>query len=99
MASLYTDEVSNWNQNRKGSKWTHKNNPEIVVEIIKNESKDKRGKYIIFHAHPGPRGSAIPQKFEYADTIQEARKKVIPHLKHWNNPWKWAEDPDFGKSN
>jgi hypothetical protein len=77
--------------------WTHINNHHLRVVIRRNPDRTHPEKYRVSHLHPGPRGAVIIQPFEYVRTLAEAYKKAKVHLKHWNNPFKWASDPDFGK--
>jgi hypothetical protein len=68
------------------------------VFVRRNTNRAKIEKYQVFHAHPGPNGEVIPQKFEYAWTMESAMKKTKVHLRHWNDERRWASDRDYGKA-
>lgn len=97
--SRYGNGTENWNVDEDGIRitWTHKNNPNLRVEIRRNPDTRIHYKYRISHIHPGPKGTVFIQPFEFRNNMADARKLVKMHLKHWNNPWQWASDPDFGK--
>ena len=88
--------MDNWIENNDKTIWRHRYNPRMVVSIEPNTSEPRRGKYFIFHTHPGPHG-VIPQPMESADLMKVARKKAEIHLRHWNDQEKWESDPDYGK--
>jgi len=90
--------TDNWNQNKTETRYTHKTDPRMVVEIRKTHDPIN-AKYFVFHTHPGYGNIIIPQKMERARSMEHARELVKPHLKHWNDSTKWKTDPDFGKAN
>ena len=97
MTELYEYE-RNWKINKDKTLYRHKDNPKMTVAILPNVITDHRGCYIIIHHHPAKNRETILQSYEYAKDMAEARKKLIPHLKHWNDSSKWESDPDFGKA-
>jgi hypothetical protein len=95
--SRYGNGTENWKVNGTKTLWTHINNPMLQVRIRKAAHPAAAVKYIVLHNHPAPKGTVIDQPVDYAKTMIEARRYATKHLKHWNNPWQWASDPDFGK--
>lgn len=99
--SQYGNGTENWNRKTESgvTRWVHKNYPgmQVILTNNVNPATIKDYKYLIIHWHPASRGTFIQQPFERTKTMAEAMKKVKTHLKHWNNPFLWSSDPDFGK--
>jgi hypothetical protein len=87
----------NWNHNSTHTIWKHKMNPKVMVAILPNTTHPRLGKYLIFHSHPGPNGTAIVQDPEGALTMKSARERAERHLDHWAQHNLWSGDKDFGK--
>lgn len=90
----------NWkytNDTRTLKRWQHINHPNLRVDIRLNHDPKIKAKYVVFHNHPGQRGRVVEQPVDPADTMAEALVYAKKHMKHWDNPWLWASDPDFGK--
>ena len=82
--------MSNWNKSGIHG-WRHKHNREVRVFIRVNANPARPEKYQVFHNHPGPRGGAIAQPFEYARDMKSAMKKAKVHLRHWDDKRKWPK--------
>ena len=87
----------NWTSNATNTIWKHKANPKVMVAILKNTTHPNMGKYLIFHSHPGPNGTAIVQDPEGARSMEAAREKAERHLEHWGPEEYWKSDPGYGR--
>jgi len=91
--------LNNWTEKKKNV-WYHKDNRKMVVAIVPNRSSSyssHHAKWLVFHTHPGPYGTAVIQGVESAKTMKEATRRAYKHLRHWNDPTLWTRDPDYGK--
>jgi hypothetical protein len=89
--------TDNWTENSDKTIYRHKTNPKVTVAILPNVLEPKFGKYYVVHSHPAPNGGFVMQPMEGARDMASARKKAEMHMRHWNDPTKWREDPDYGK--
>jgi len=85
---------NNWLSNKTETYYYHKDNHKVIVAITPTIP---RGRYQVFHSHPGVGGSSVPQELETALNMASARKKADKHMRHWNDSRKWRSDPDYGK--
>lgn len=87
----------NWTSNATNTIWKHKANPKVMVAILPNTTHKNMGKYLIFHSHPGPNGTAIVQDPEGARSMEAARERAERHLLHWGPEEYWKSDPGYGR--
>ena len=87
--------TNNWIANKAETYYYHKDNHKVIVAITPTIP---RGNYNVFHAHPGPHNTSVPQPLETALNMVGARKKAQKHLLHWNaGGAAWSKDPDYAK--
>ena len=85
---------NNWIANKTETYYYHKDNHKVIVAITPTIP---RGKYNVFHSHPGPNLTSVPQELETANNMASARKKANMHMRHWNDNRVWKMDEDYGK--
>lgn len=87
--------TNNWISNKNETYYYHKDNHKVIVAITPTIP---RGAYTVFHSHPGPHGTSVPQELETAKNMASARKKADMHMRHWNTSGEaWLKDPDYGR--
>lgn len=69
--------------------WRHRIRPALQVYIRRNANPKRKEKYQVYHNHPTKDGKVVSQPFDYAWSMEDARRKARVHMHHWSEPDMW----------